>query len=46
MVNKVIEGTITLIIIYLLVTNADGFSNIISNVGSVYGASVKALQGR
>lgn len=46
MVGRVIEGTITLIIIYLLVTNADGFSNIIKNVGSVYGASVKALQGR
>ena len=45
-VNRVIEVTFTLILAYLVLSNARGFSNVIRSVGSVYTGSVRALQGR
>lgn len=42
----VIEGTITLIILYLIVANADGFSKAVQAGGGVYVNAVQALQGR
>jgi hypothetical protein len=44
--GRVIEGTITLILAYLVIANADKFSTAASAVGSVYTDAVKALQGR
>jgi len=44
--GRIIEGTITLILAYLVIANADKFSTAASAVGSVYTDAVRALQGR
>ena len=44
--GKIIEGTITLILAYLVIANADKFSMAASAVGTIYTDAVKALQGR
>lgn len=44
--GRIVEGTITLILVYLVVANADKFSTAAGAVGSVYTEAVKALQGR
>jgi len=46
MVAKVIEGTIVLIILYLILSNGKAFTSIIATGASAYGNSVKILQGR
>ena len=46
MVGRVIEGTITLVITYLVLTNAQGFSSAAQAIANGYVGSVKALQGR
>lgn len=46
MVSKVIEATVTLIIIYLVASNAKAFSTVIATGAQAYGSSVKILQGR
>lgn len=46
MVSKILEITFVLIIIFLVVNNASGFSSVVRSIGSVYGSSVKVLQGR
>lgn len=46
MVGRVIEGTIVLIVLYLILSNSKGFSDIVKSSGAVYGNSVKVLQGR
>ena len=46
MVKSVIEGTIVLIILYLILANGKSFSSILQSGGSVYISSIKALQGR
>lgn len=46
MVRQVIEGTILLVIIYLVLANGNSFSTVVKALGSVYGSSVKTLQGR
>ena len=46
MVKSVIEGTILLIILYLVLANGKSFSSILQSGGSVYVAGVKTLQGR
>jgi hypothetical protein len=46
MFGKIIEGTITLIMAYLIIANADNFSTAAKSAGSIYVDAVKALQGR
>lgn len=46
MVNKVIEGTITLVLAYLVIANAPNFSKVVASLAGGYIGSVKALQGR
>jgi hypothetical protein len=46
MFGAVIEGTVTLVILYLIVANSDGFSKAVEAIGGVYKNSVVALQGR
>jgi len=46
MVGRIVEGTITLIVVYLVLQNASGFSAAAQAVGSGYVGAVKALQGR
>jgi len=46
MIQRVIEITFTLILVYLILANAFGFSSVVSSIGNVYVQSVKALQGR
>lgn len=46
MIAKVIEGTILLIILYLVLANGKAFTSIIATGASAYGNSVKILQGR
>lgn len=46
MIKSVIEGTILLIILYLVLANGKSFSSILQTGGSVYTSSIKALQGR
>lgn len=45
MVRQVIEGTILLIIIYLVLSNGNAFSTVVRSGASAYIGSVKALQG-
>ncbi len=44
--GPVLEITLTLVLVYLVLSNWQGFSSVISNLGSVYVNSVKTLQGR
>jgi hypothetical protein len=44
--NRIIEVTVTLIVLYLLFTNAGAVSQLLSAAGNVYTQSVKTLQGR
>lgn len=46
MLNRIIEVTFVLIILYLVVANAAGFAQAIRAIGGVYTDSVKALQAR
>jgi hypothetical protein len=46
MLSRWIEITFVLIVLYLVLSRALGFSSAISAIGKVYVASVKALQGR
>jgi len=45
-IRNLLELTFTLILVYLIVTNASGFANSVRSLGSVYTSSIKALQGR
>ena len=44
--GKIIEGTIALVLAYLVIANADKFSIAATTVGKVYTDAVTALQGR
>jgi hypothetical protein len=44
--GKIVEGTITLILAFLVISNADKFSTAAAAVGKVYTEAVVALQGR
>lgn len=44
--ERMFEVSFTLILVYLILNNAVGFSSVISSAGAVYVNSVKALQGR
>jgi hypothetical protein len=46
MVSKIFEITFVAVVLYLVLTRAEGFSQSIRAIGSVYTAGVKALQGR
>jgi anionic cell wall polymer biosynthesis LytR-Cps2A-Psr (LCP) family protein len=46
MFGQVVEATVTLVLLYLVVANADGFSKAAQAVGGVYVNAVTALQGR
>ena len=45
-VSRIIEGTITLVILYLVLSNGAAFSGVVRAFGSVYKDSVMVLQGR
>lgn len=45
MIARIIEVTFMLVLAYLILKNASGFSSAVRSVGSVYTSSVKALQG-
>lgn len=45
-VKKYIEGALVLIAIFLIVSNAPGFSLAVSSAGGVLNQSFKTLQGR
>lgn len=45
-VDKLIEITATLIIVYLVVINGEKFSQVVGAVGGVYNNSIRTLQGR
>lgn len=42
--GKIIEGTITLILAFLIITNAENFGTAIRAAGEVYVNAVRALQ--
>lgn len=46
MVEKIIEGTITLIILYLVLTHSSDFGTVAQAIGQQYVGAVKTLQGR
>lgn len=46
MMGKIIEGTVVLVMAYLVFANATGFATAAKAAGSVYVNAVAALQGR
>lgn len=46
MVGRIIEGTVTLVLVYLVLSQAQGFSAAARAAGGTYVDAVKALQGR
>lgn len=46
MIGKVLEITFVLVLVYLVVSNASGFSQVVNAIGGTYASSVKALQAR
>lgn len=44
--SRWIEITFVLIVLYLVLSRALGFSSVVRSIGKVYVESVKALQGR
>lgn len=45
-VERLLEITFTLILVYLILTQAKGFSSSVRSLSSAYTEGVKALQGR
>ena len=45
-VGRWLEITFVLIILYLVLSRAFGFSSVVKSIGGVYVNAVKALQGR
>lgn len=46
MVMAIIEGTITLVLVYLVLSNANSFNTVATSIGGVYTSAVKTLQAR
>jgi uncharacterized protein YcfJ len=46
MIGKVIEGTIVLIVVYLVLANGKNFSSAVGAVSGGYVGAIKAFQGR
>lgn len=44
--DQVVEVTVLLIVLYLVLSRAQGFSSMVRSMASAYTSSVKALQGR
>jgi hypothetical protein len=44
--DHALEIAMTAIVLYLVLTNASGFSQATASIGNVYTSGVKALQGR
>lgn len=45
-VGQILEGTFLLIMMYLVIGNADKFATAMASIGSVYQGSVRVLQAR
>lgn len=45
-VGRILEITFILVLMYLVLTNGNAFSQVVSSIGSVYNNSVRTLQGR
>lgn len=45
-VSKILEITFVLVLVFLVITNANGFSSAVRAIGGVYSSAVKTLQGR
>jgi hypothetical protein len=45
-ISAIIEATVTLVMAYLIIANADKFSVAATAAGNVYSQAVKTLQGR
>lgn len=45
-VGQILEGTFVLVLMYLIVTKATEFGQVVSSIASAYQGSVKVLQGR
>lgn len=45
-VDKIIELTGTLIIVYLVIINGEKFSQVVNSVGGVYTNTIRTFQGR
>lgn len=45
-VNRIIEITFTLVLVFLILSNGQAFSMVANTVGSIYVNSVRALQGQ
>lgn len=45
-IDTIAEATVTLILVYLVLSNAQSFSSVMGSIGELYIGSVKALQGR
>lgn len=43
--GKIVEATVTLIGVFLILTNAGAFNTAVTAIGSVYVNAVRALQG-
>lgn len=46
MLSRILEISFTLIMIYLVLSQADNFSTVIKSAGDIYIKAVKTLQGR
>lgn len=44
--SGIIESTFVLILVFLVVSNAFGFSQAMQSIGDLYTSSVRTLQGR
>lgn len=44
--DQIMEFTVLLIVLYLVLSRAQGFSSMVRSMSSAYTSSVKALQGR
>lgn len=44
--SHILEITFTLVLVYLLLSNSFGLSQVLKSAGAVYTEGVKALQGR
>lgn len=45
-IEQLFEITLVLVLVYLVLSNAFGFSTVVSSFGQAYTSSVKVLQGR
>ncbi len=46
MIDRILEITFTLVLIYLVLSRAEGFSTSLGAISGAYTSSVKTLQGR